>query len=310
MSKKISVIVPVKTATEEFSKHIQSLLAIDYPDFDIIIVDDGMDRYPQIFEQHKQKIKVIKSEGKGPSFARNLAARQTEAEYIAFTDSDCLVSPQWLRELFKGFEEFPQAVSCGGAQELPSDSSFFEKKVFSFLKTTSLIAEYVKKNKKEITEVNHNASCNVMYKREVFLAQGGFLEGLWPAEDVELDYRLRKTGQCLVYNPKAIVYHYRPKNIRAFCSMMYRYGLAQAILVKKYGIFRKIQALPLIILSGIIVSVILFLKNIFLAGIFLLLLAGLSIVFFSFDLALLILVAAATLFWNWGFLCGLFRKKV
>lgn len=309
MSDKISVIVPVKTATEEFTKHIRSLLAIDYPNFDIIIVDDGMEKYPQLLEQHKQKIKVIKSQCAGPSFARNLAVKESEGEYVAFTDSDCLVGPNWLRELLKGFEAFPQAAACGGAQGLPDDATAFEKKVYTFMKKAGLFSEYVRDSSgRDIIKVRHNASCNVMYKRDIFLKAGGFQQGLWPGEDVELDYRLINKGCVLVYNPKAIVYHYRAKNIRSFCSMMYRYGLVQALLFKKYGFFRKIQVVPLASLSLLALLCALFLMNkLVAAGLSLFLAAALFLYFFDPSVSLLALIGAAC--WQGGFLIGLMKQS-
>lgn len=85
-----------------------------------------------------------------------------------------------------------------------------------------------------------------MYRRDIFLQEGEFLEGLWPEEDVELDYRIRKKGYKIVFNPRAVVYHYRPKTLRSFLKMMHRYGHAQGFLVRRYGIFRKIQILPFV----------------------------------------------------------------
>lgn len=61
-----------------------------------------------------------------------------------------------------------------------------------------------------------------MYKRDTFLECGGFLDELWPGEDVELDYRLKKKGYHLICNPGAVVYHYRPKKLAVFLAMMYR----------------------------------------------------------------------------------------
>ncbi len=176
--------------------------------------------------------------------------KSTDVEFLAFTDSDCIVDKNWLTELLKGFREYPEAVSCGGAQKLPEDATNFEKKVFLFMKKAGFFSEYARQAKDaNITEVNHNASCCVMYKREVFLKEGGFLEGLWPGEDVELDYRLREKGYKLLFNPRAVIYHYRSKSLKSFLKMMDRYGRAQGYLVRKYGIFRKIQLVPFLVLG-------------------------------------------------------------
>lgn len=95
-----------------------------------------------------------------------------------------------------------------------------------------------------------------MYRKDAFLEIGGFDETLWPSEDVDLDYRLKKKGYSFMYNPSVIVYHYRPQSLSALSKMMYRYGVTQGILTKRYGFFRKIQFLPIVFLIFIILCLV------------------------------------------------------
>ena len=142
-----------------------------------------------------------------------------------------------------------------------------------------------------IIEVNHNASCNVLYKREPFINEGGFWESLWPGEDVELDYRMRKKGYKLVFNPKGMVFHYRAENFKSFSKMMFRYGRAQGILVKKYGFFRKIHLLPFFVLFIIILFILsIFLSFLPLFLIFIALGLLLFLVYFRFNLSVFMLI--------------------
>jgi GT2 family glycosyltransferase len=247
MKEKIAVIIPAKGFLPRFEKCLTSVLELDYPDFEVIVVDDGIEEAAlAVLHKFRDRVKIIESHGRGPSYARNLAVRETNANYLAFTDSDCIVDKNWLTELLKGFLAYPEAAACGGVQRLPQDAEKFEKRVFLCMKRVGFIAEYMRKGNrtKEIIEVNHNPSCNVMYKREAFLKMRGFLERLWPGEDVELDYRLKKEGFKIIFNPGAVVYHYPAANLRSFLKMMYRYGRAQGFLVRKYGVFRKIQVVP------------------------------------------------------------------
>jgi GT2 family glycosyltransferase len=310
MSEKISVIIPARGKAVHLKGCLKSLLDLDYQNYQIVIVDDGLNRQVREFIRSQgQKISLIDSEGKGPSLARNLAAKASGAEFIAFTDSDCLADKDWLSELLKGFKEYPDAVACGGRQGLPQDAADFEKKVFLFMKKSRFFAEYSRQaGGSDIKEVNHNASCCVMYKRDVFLKEGGFLRGLWPGEDVELDYRLKKRGYKIIFNPRAVVYHYRPKNLKKFLEMMYRYGWAQGFLVRKYGIFRKIQIIPF--LSPAVLSI--FAISPFI-GFILLPVLGLIILWlvlaFYFRPAILPLALAGVMFWNLGFLKKLILNK-
>jgi cellulose synthase/poly-beta-1,6-N-acetylglucosamine synthase-like glycosyltransferase len=241
---KACVIIPAKGKPEKLQECIKSILTLDYPNLEIIVVDDGLEEAGiKILDNFKGKIKILKSNSCGPSYARNLAALNSDAEFIAFTDSDCIVDKDWLRELTRGFREYPQAVSCGGIQRVSQEATAFEKKAYLFMRRCGIITDYARTVKGEdIIEVGHNPSCNVMYKRQVYLKEGGFLEGLWPGEDVEFDYRLKKQGYALCFNPRAIVYHHKPDTPRKFVRMMFRYGFAQGLLVRRYGFFRRVHA--------------------------------------------------------------------
>ena len=113
----------------------------------------------------------------------------------------------------------------------------------AFFSLASLVAEYTRGDDRP-REVDHNASCNVAYIRHAFREAGGFAEGLWPGEDVDLDYRLRKMGYRCHYVPDAWVEHHRPGTHAWFASMMRRYGRAQRELVKRHGRFRPLHYLP------------------------------------------------------------------
>ncbi|MDD5565874.1 MAG: glycosyltransferase, partial [Candidatus Omnitrophica bacterium] len=308
----VSIIVATKDNAATIVKCITSLLSVDYGTYEILIVNDGStDMTKELLLQFGQRLKIIENERSlGPAQARNIAAQHAKGRYVAFTDADCIVDTRWLKELLRGFEVFPEAVSCGGVQLLPEDATIFEKKVFVLMKKAGFLTEYIKSSgASSITEVRHNASCNVMYRRDDFLKIGGFLSGLWPGEDVELDYRLRKTGKKTIFNPKAIVFHYRPRQLSAFLKMMLRYGWAQGMLVRRYGFFRKIHLLPALSVLLLAVFIILILNfsftwPLFFAAFFAFL------VYVRFDPELLLLFALGFVYWHLGFLKSLFLDGI
>lgn len=305
--KKVCIIIPVRGEAENLTECLNSILDLDFESYEIIMVDDGLNSEAlKILENFKDKVKILKSNFSGPSYARNLGVRHTEAEYVAFTDSDCIMDKYWLKELLRGLEKYPEAVACGGRQELPASATDFEKRVFLFMKRVGFITDYIRRTKEfRILEVDHNASCNVIYKREVFLKEGGFLEGLWPGEDVEFDYRLKKKGYRLVFNPQAVVYHHRPESLGSFLKMMYRYGKAQGFLVRRYGVFRKIQVLPFLgIILFFILILVIFLNSSW-AKFFLI---GLSLVFFYFLAIIKSVGIWGVLFWSLGFYRALWGR--
>lgn len=302
----VSIIIPVRNSQNSIEKCIDSVLNIDYPNFELIVIDDGStDNTAQILNKYRKNITIITNPScLGPAKSRNLVSRQAKGEYLAFTDADCIVDKNWLKELISGFSG-QGVVSVGGSQGVPKDESGFGRSVSKFMKKAGFISDYMHSGKSEIVQVSHNPSCNAIYRKDIFLKEGGFLEGLWPGEDVELDYRLRKKGYKIFFNPRAIVYHYRPQDLKSFLKMMYRYGWAQGYLVKKHGIFRRIHYVPflsIIFFIAIIYSAVFKLLEIFILVVFLLLLY-----FFSFNISLLVLGLMGFSCWETGFWKGLLR---
>lgn len=309
----VCVVIAAKGSGDTLEACLQSVVTIDYPLYEVILVDDGLDDNARtISDKYKDTIQIIKNTGSGPSSARNCGVKNCRADYVAFFDSDCIVDKCCLTELVRALEKYPDAAGSGGTQHLPSDATPFQKQVYCFLKKSGFIAEYSRtgNNSYDLKKVNHNPSCNVLYKRDKFLEIGGFMENLWPGEDVELDYRLVRSGYSLIWNPKAIVYHYRVRNVQQFSRMMYRYGCAQGQLVRMYGLFRNVQYIPFLIMVLLLVMAPL---AVFRRPLFVMLTAGsllLSACWLGLNGRILKLFYTALVYWNAGFWNGILMKKL
>jgi GT2 family glycosyltransferase len=256
----VSIIVPAYNCRSTIEKCVESLKALDYPNCEILIMDDGSTDGTGKYLDTVEGIRVMHLENAGPGRARNIGLEHARGEYVAFTDADCVVDPGWLNALMQGFHK-DEVAGVGGDQQSPSDETRFGKRVNGFLKAIGFVAGYMKRDGSSYRRVSHNPTCNVVYKKEVIIKVGGFNEALWPGEDVELDYCLSRKGYRFFYTPDAVVYHYRPRTLGAFSRMMYRYGWAQAYLVRKYGMFRLVHWEPLALLAALICFVILFAVN-------------------------------------------------
>lgn len=313
----ITIIVPAYNAEKTIRKCIESFLGIDYPKYDIIIIDDGStDKTLEIISEYKDKLTIIRNQHSGPSKCRNDAAKISKVGFLAFTDSDCVVDKNWLNELIKGFVN-EKIVGVGGVQLSPQDETKFGRSVQSFFELTGFLGGYIKHNEYpessiedqnlRIREVSHNPSCNAMYRKDIFLEVGGFDETLWPSEDVDLDYRLKKKGYKFMFNPEAIVYHYRPQSLSHLSNMMYRYGVTQGILTKRYGFFRAIQFVPFLILSFLALLFI----NLNFLWVLVILYSFLVVKYRQFLVGSMIFVflLVSCLEWNIGLIAGIFFRK-
>lgn len=105
---KLSIIVPIYNVAPYLRKCVDSLLAQDISDFEIILVDDGSpDECPQICDEYAamhNNIHVIHQENAGLSAARNAGIAKAKGEYIWFVDSDDYVEPNVLGKLMEQIE--------------------------------------------------------------------------------------------------------------------------------------------------------------------------------------------------------------
>ena len=100
MKEQISVVVPVYQVVKYLPRCMEGLLAQTYPNYEIILVDDGStdgsgelcDRYAAAHDN----VIAVHQENQGPGPARNHGVRKARAEYIAFVDSDDSVSVDYL----------------------------------------------------------------------------------------------------------------------------------------------------------------------------------------------------------------------
>ncbi|MGN0335851.1 MAG: glycosyltransferase family 2 protein [Lachnospiraceae bacterium] len=100
----ISVIIPVYKVENYLERCVQSVLAQTYENTEILLIDDGSpDRCPKMCDDYAgryEKIRVFHQENRGLSGARNTGIRHAKGEYLAFVDSDDLLSPYYLESLY------------------------------------------------------------------------------------------------------------------------------------------------------------------------------------------------------------------
>lgn len=125
---KISVIVPVYNAEAYLTPCIDSILAQTFPDFELILVDDGStDGCPVICDEYTaqdNRIIVFHQKNQGQSVARNVGISNARGKWICFIDSDDIAHPQMLELLLKAAQDTGAKISMCGAiegNELPCD---------------------------------------------------------------------------------------------------------------------------------------------------------------------------------------------
>src|ERR1700704_92514 len=116
---RVSVVVCAYNAERTMEACLASLETLAYPDYEVIVVNDGSkDRTLEISERFPF-CRIISQPNKGLSVARNVGAEAATGEIVAYTDSDCVADPDWLTYLVARMET-GNLTACGGPNFPPA----------------------------------------------------------------------------------------------------------------------------------------------------------------------------------------------
>ena len=123
---KISVIVPAYNTGKVLNECVESILKQDATNFEIIIVNDGSNSLETLDILSKysaeEKIRIISIENSGVSVARNVGLLNASGQFIAFIDSDDIVSPKYLSSLVAAIEKTDSDISICNVDSFETDS--------------------------------------------------------------------------------------------------------------------------------------------------------------------------------------------
>jgi len=111
----VSVIIPTYNRRNYIRESLDSVLAQDFYDFEVIVVDDGStDGTEEEVRPYQDRICYTRQENKGAGAARNVGIRKARGQYIAFMDSDDLSRPHHLKCLSSFLDRNPECAMVVG----------------------------------------------------------------------------------------------------------------------------------------------------------------------------------------------------
>ncbi len=182
----VSVVIPLFNKKKYLRKTLESVLAQDYENFEVIVVDDGSTdgSYELVENEFKKSVRLIKQRNAGPGPARNRGVNEARFDLIAFIDADDIWCEKHLSELVKLYENDPTAglYSTKGKKLAGIEADFFTPKYSGSWRYVDYVSELAAQ-----TVIIHTSS--VMLSKVDFLSVGGFRD-FRPGQDVDLWLRL------------------------------------------------------------------------------------------------------------------------
>ena len=112
----LSIIIPIYNAGKSLNRCIDSIQLLNYPDYEVILVDDASKEQREICDEYAAKdsrIRVIhKTENKGAAAARNSGLDIATGEYVLFCDSDDAYDSEKLRKILQTLEKKSDTWNC------------------------------------------------------------------------------------------------------------------------------------------------------------------------------------------------------
>ncbi len=309
--------IPTKNNADILERCLESIRDLDFEGEVEVVIVDGNSTDSTVDVAQRYGCKVVYEDKGTISYARDIGVKNADGRFIAFTDADCAVDRNWLKELVKHFDEDVAAV--GGPNLTPEDDTEFAKCVGLVLSFLSKPGSRYGLAEEQVMEIYHNPTCNVMYRKEVLEEVGGFNYHLVTVDDEELDYRIKKRGYRILYTPSAKVDHYRRPTWRKFIRMAYNYGIGRMQAIKLHSDmgrwFHYTPSLIILFIFALIVLSVYVLPLLWLAvGILAAGGIGISIISMYLNVkykrsVLTISTLIAIWFWGWGFgfLRGMFK---
>ena len=223
----VSVVICAYNAERTMRPCLESLRRLDYPNFEVIIVDDGSRDATAAISADFPEFRLIRQPNKGLSVARNVGLHAARGEIVAYTDSDCVVDPHWLTLMVRAMND-SGFDGCGGPNYAPHEEGWVERCVAASPGAPChvLIGD---------DRAEHLAGCNMIYRKDALLEVGGFDPRFTAAgDDVDICWRLIDSGRVLGFCPAAFVWHFRRNTVKAYYGQQRGYGKAEAMLYFKY----------------------------------------------------------------------------
>jgi len=246
----ISVVIPVKNEAKILSRCLNSLFALDYPkDRFEVIVSDGMSCDGTKELALKSGALVVANPGEIVSSGRNAGYDVSRGELVAFTDADCVFDYGWLKNSLKYFQD-PSIAGVGGLTLSPKESTAFEKAIDGiFTLAESFQATAHLKDKRVFEFVRDIPGCNAIYRKDALEKVMPVDEGLLTAEDVWMNFCIRRAGFKLAFAPDVVLWHYRRNSPKRFMRQIYRFAVGRAQVGKKSA--ELLNPLHLVLASGL-----------------------------------------------------------
>nr|WP_233454773.1 glycosyltransferase [Hymenobacter negativus] len=226
---RLSIIVPAYNEEVNAVRSLESLLRLDYPDFEVVFVDDGSKDATHAlvaaaFADNPQ-VRVLTKPNGGKASALNYGIARAASDFVVCIDADTQLDPAALRQLISHFDS-PQVGAVAGNVKVGNErnlltrwqaieyitSQNFDRRAFELLGCITVVPGAIG-----------------AFRTAALRAVGAFTTDTL-AEDCDLTIRLQRAGYAVTYAPRALAVTEAPETVSMFLKQRFRwsFGIMQS----------------------------------------------------------------------------------
>jgi O-antigen biosynthesis protein len=218
----MSVVICAYNAEATIGECLSHTCALEYPDLEIIVIDDGSTDATAAIAGRHTRARVITVCHAGLGAARNEGIRQARGDVVAYLDSDAYPCPEWPYYLALGFDG-PTVGGVGGPNLPPAQDPIGAHIVARA--PGGPVHVLVSDDRAE-----HVPGCNMAFWKVVLEGLGGF-DPIYTAagDDVDFCWKVLDDGWDIGFHPAALVWHHRRPGLREYLRQQRTYGRSEAL---------------------------------------------------------------------------------
>lgn len=241
----ITIVVPAYNEGKVIQTAIRSLLEIDYPRYEVLVVDDGStdDTYERAREMinasGKCIVTILTKENGGKASALNTGMAYAKGDFILNMDGDTKLSPNALRDCIRHFDDPKIGAVAGNVKVVNRDNMISQVQALEYVEGLALSRKAQSYNR----IVNIIPGPLGMFRKSALRQVGGYDDDTF-AEDCDLTLKLLFEGWHIIYEPRAIAWVETPSHLIDLLKQRYRWtrGILQAIKKHSWSVYHPHKA--------------------------------------------------------------------
>ncbi len=241
----VSLVVPAYNEGVVIQAAIRSLLLLDYPNYEVIVIDDGStdDTYEKALavarEAHDIPVRVITKRNGGKAEALNTGMSLAHGEFILNMDGDSKLSGNTLRVCIRHFENPRIGAVAGNVKVINRENIWSRIQALEYVEGLAM----ARKAQSFMRTVNIIPGPLGMFRKSVLQQVGGYDHDTF-AEDCDLTLKLLMRGWHIAYEPAAIAWVETPSTLLNLLKQRYRWtrGILQATAKHSHALWQPRKA--------------------------------------------------------------------